>query len=656
MCSREVRLYPGRRLTLSPISVPVPLRAQTAALAALALLAPPAMAQAQPVVDTPVKRTIVKEGPATRYLMDGTWYFRLDDALITGDSERWWDQQSLEGWTPITVPSDWNATDTLLDRSSVGWYRKEFDLPRVPSGRHFQWKLRFESVNHRATVWLNGRKLAVHAPGYLPFEVDLKGVKPTGNHLVVRVSTLRGNTDLTHWRPARFNGFGTGTWWNFGGISREVYLRRIEGVDIEDVAVSPRLRCVRCDARVRVAILLRNMGRRKRRYALALKVGRRRIPLSPREVDGGARRDVTTSFTLPHPRLWQPGHPALYGLTVSAGSKRRRLASFRRFFGVRKISRDRRGRVLLNGRPVQLRGAAIHEDDPQTGAALDSGQRGLLLARLRSLHATLVRSHYPLHPAFVEALDRLGILYWDQAPVYQLPNRLLQDPRVRANAVGVTRATVFRDRSHPSVLAWSIGNELASEKPVRGRIGPAFTRYVRDATAAVRDLDNTRLVALDRQSRIGEPLTSPAFRYLSALGVNDYFGWYASSAPGYGATKTADYGAYLDRVHAANPRLPLFVTEFGAESNRDGPATEKGTYAFQSGWLKDHLAIYKRRRFLNGAVVWILKDFRAHTKWVGGNPRPNPPWNNKGLIDESGARKPAFYELARLFGRTRPLR
>jgi len=636
--------------------VPVALRAQTAALAALALLAPPALAHEQPVVDTPVKRTIVKEGPAARYLMGGTWYFRLDDALITGDSERWWDQQSLEGWTPITVPSDWNATDTLLDRSSVGWYRKEFDLPRVPSGRHFQWKLRFESVNHRATVWLNGRKLAVHAPGYLPFEVDLKGVKPTDNHLVVRVSTLRGNTDLTHWRPARFNGFGTGTWWNFGGISREVYLRRIEGVDVEDVAVSPRLRCVRCDARVRVAIRVRNTGRKKRKVVLALKVGRRRIGLSPREVDGGARQDVSTSFTLPHPRLWQPGHPALYGLTVSAGSKRRRLAGFRRFFGVRMISRDRRGRVLLNGRPLQLRGAAIHEDDPQTGAALGSGQRALLLARLRSLHATLVRSHYPLHPAFVEALDRLGILYWDQAPVYQLPNRLLQSPRVRGNAVTVTRATVFRDRSHPSVLAWSIGNELASEKPRRGRIGPAFTRYVRDTTAAVRELDNTRLVALDRQSRIGEPLTSPAFRYLSALGVNDYFGWYASSAPGYRATKSSDYGAYLDRIHAANPRLPLFVTEFGAESNREGPATEKGTYAFQSRYLREHLAIYRKRRFLNGAIVWILKDFRAHTKWQGGNPKPNPPWNNKGLIDESGALKPAFYELARIFGRTRPLR
>jgi hypothetical protein len=163
-------------------------------------------------------------------------------------------------------------------------------------------------------------------------------------------------------------------------------------------------------------------------------------------------------------------------------------------------------------------------------------------------------------------------------------------------------------------------------------------------------------VALDRQSRVGEQLTHLAFRYLSALGVNDYFGWYGSNAPGYPATRTTDFGPYLDRLHAANPHLPLFVTEFGAEANRFGPVTEKGTLAFQTRWLEDHLAIYRPRRFVNGAIVWLLKDFRVSEGWTGGNPQPTPPWNNKGLIDEQGARKPAFFAMARLFKRTRPLR
>jgi glycosyl hydrolase family 2 len=638
--------------------VPGYLRAQTVLLAASAVLAAPAAAQqpAPPLkVERPTKKTYVREGASGRYLLGGTWYFRPDDAFV-GDAQRFWAQRSLSGWTPVKVPSDWNATDTTLNRPTVGWYRKEFKLPRVPRGRHFQWKLRFESVNHRAIVWLNGRKLAVHSPGYLPFEVDLKGLRRGRNHLVVKVSTLRGNTDLTHWRAARFNGFGSGGWWNFGGISREVYLRRIEGVDVEDLAASPRLRCVHCAAKVRVKIRLRNMGRSKRTVGLFMTVGKRRIPLPSRDLDGGATRDISTGFTISKPRLWRPGQPSLYDLRVSAFTKGRRRASFYRAFGVRKLSRTKDGRVLLNGHRLQLRGASIHEDDPRTGAALTPRQRSLIVSRIRSLHATVVRAQYPIHPAFLEAFDRLGILFWDGAPVYQPPNVLLNLPKVRRNAVRVNRDTVFRDRSHPSVIAWSLGNELASGVGERGLIGPGFARFIRAGARAVRELDPTRLVAIDRQSRVGEPLTNPAFRYLSALGVHDYFGWYSSNAPGYPRTTTADFGPYLDRLHAANPRLALFITEFGAEANRAGPETEKGTTAFQARWLEDHLGIYKARRYLNGAMVWILKDFRVNEVWNGGNPKPTPPWNKKGLIDQTGARKPAFFALARVFRHTKQLR
>ena len=89
--------------------------------------------------------------------------------------------------------------------------------------------------------------------GYFPFELDLNGLRRGRNTLVVKVSTLRGRTDLTHWRPAAFNGFGVGGWWNFGGILREVYVRPIDTIDVEDVRALPRLGCVRCRARVACA-------------------------------------------------------------------------------------------------------------------------------------------------------------------------------------------------------------------------------------------------------------------------------------------------------------------------------------------------------------------------------------------------------------------
>ena len=132
----------------------------------------------------------------------------------------WYAQDDLTGWTPITVPHNWNATDTTENRPTIGWYRKDFTLPAPPKNRKERlrefWKVRFEGNNYRTKLWLNGEQIAFFT-GYFPFEVLLKNLKKGRNTLVAEVSSLRSNSDLTHWRPAAYNGYGTGGWWNFGG-------------------------------------------------------------------------------------------------------------------------------------------------------------------------------------------------------------------------------------------------------------------------------------------------------------------------------------------------------------------------------------------------------------------------------------------------------
>ncbi len=607
-------------------------------------------------VQKPSKRVIIREGQPNRLLLGGTWYFRQDNEL-QGERRRYFAQRSLVGWTAIGLPHNWNASDTVLDAQGVGWYRKEFRLPRAPRGGSRRWIVRFESVNNRAAVWLNGKKIGVGGPSYLPFELDLKGLRRGRNRLVVKVSTRRGRDDLTHWK-----GYGRGDWWNFGGISREIYVRPVDTVDIRDLAVIPRQRCVRCSARVDVHLVIRNLSRGTRRVQLALLLrgkGRRaqRIEVSPRRIGGNSSREIVTSFRIRRPRLWQPGRPSLYRLTATAAVDGRRRSSFLRLFGVRKIQRLGDGRVLLNGHKLQLRGASIHEDDPTTGSALTRGQRSNLLSDLRQLGATITRAQYPLHPAFMEACDRLGILVWSMAPVYQLPNRSLDRPSVRRDGIAVTRRTVLRDRSHPSVLAWSLGNEFAQEGFEHAAVGPGFARYVATGARAIRKLDNTRLVALDRHARIGEPTYSPAFNTLDALGIHDYFGWYRTAPETRPPSRSAEFGPFLDAIHAQHPSTAMFVTEFGAEATGSGPATTRGTYEFQASFLREHLAIHAARPYVNGSLIWILKDFRVGPGWTGGNDerRATPPWNNKGLIDQNGSFKPSFFEVRDIFGRTPPL-
>jgi hypothetical protein len=167
-------------------------------------------------------------------------------------------------------------------------------------------------------------------------------------------------------------------------------------------------------------------------------------------------------------------------------------------------------------------------------------------------------------------------------------------------------------------------------------------------------------VAIDRQSRIGEPLTSEAFQYLDALGVNEYFGWYRSvieNRPDLPASTTADLSGYLDQLHAANPDLPLVITEFGAEATRSGPVEQKGTFEFQRKFVMDHLQVHASKRFVNGSIHWALRDFRVHQTWQGGAPDgyAQPPWHNKSLLEENNHRKPAFLSVARLFRRMKPM-
>ena len=322
------------------------------------------------------------------------------------------------------MPHSWNAADTTQNWPTVGWYRREFTLPRAPREARRFWKVRFEGSNYRTKVWFNGRAIGGFT-GLFPFEADLDGLKRGRNTLVVKVSTLRSRTDLTHWRAAAVNGFGTGGWWNHGGLLREVYVRPIDTIDIEDVQVVPRLPRLRGPARVEVRALVRNLTGKDRDVTLVLNAAGQRIALRPQTVASGATRDLGTTFTIARPRLWQPGRPALYRLSVAAATEGRRRAAYRLSFGVKKLA-TRGGVMFLNGRRLNLRGASIHEDDLEEGGALSQGTRRLLIRRLRAMGGTVTRSHYPLHPAFIEAFDRLGILYWVQAPVYQLPEQLLR--------------------------------------------------------------------------------------------------------------------------------------------------------------------------------------------------------------------------------------
>jgi beta-glucuronidase len=602
-----------------------------------ALTAMPWALPAPAGADAPSAGAVYSNGPSGRYQLDGTWYRRSDprDRGLKSGFQR---TRALSGWRSVTIPDAANAGD-MSSRSYLGgvhWYRKDFELPAAAATH---WVLRFESVNYRATVWLNGRRLGRHTGGYLPFELEARGARRGTNRLVVRVDSRRTEAAIPP-LGVRDGGKYVGGWWNYAGILREVYLRRVDTFDFVNVYARPRLDCATCDARLYVRATVKNMERVPARAEVSATVAGKRIRFPLKTVRARGLLLFRGSAGIASPQLWSPDNPHLYTVELTVSLDGHVVQRYTQRAGIRSIERDENGRMLLNGRQFTLRGASLHEEDPIRGAALRPDDIRQNFELLRDLGANMTRSHYPMHPLALELADRYGIVVWSEVPVYQMRDQLFRSAAVRRRAVQQVRDMVNRDRSHPSVIVWSLGNENTS-KP-----GVGFTRYVTTAAKLTKRLDPTRLVGL---AFPGYPTIGKQNLYtkLDALGVNNYFGWYAG--PLGSITDRAAAAPYLQRLHDDYPRQALFVTEFGAEANRSGAPTEKGTFEFQRDFLTFHLDVIRQLDFINGALVWILRDFRVKPNYDGGNPQPRPPYNTKGLVDDTGALKPSFETVKRLF-------
>ncbi|MBS1868149.1 MAG: hypothetical protein JSS99_00625 [Actinobacteria bacterium] len=621
-------------LTLVVLALAVPASARAASV--------PGGTAAPYVAETPSARPHAIEGQDGRYLLGGSWLMRLDPA-DAGLAQRLYAQRSTAGWTATTVPSAWNAGDESQASflGSVAWYRKDFRLPSRK--RTLVWIARFESVNYRATVWLNGRRLGDHVSGYVPFELDLPNVVRSGvNRLVVRVDNRRPSSDPSGApgeQPAP-----PGGWWNYGGILREVSLRAVDRVDVEQVQVQPQLRCPRCAATVTLRANVRNLSHATQRVRLTARFGRAPVALGTQAIPARATATFAGQLVVKRPKLWSPAHPSLYGvrLAASAATGRARAtpaAGYSLRAGIRTLAVDRSGRLILNGNTVvHFRGVALHEDTLSNGPVMSHADRLRVIALLKASHSTFLRAHYPLDPDFQDLADQNGILLWSEIPAtYQLPEADLGRPLFRTVALDQLRANILANRNHPSVAAWSVGNEMASAA------GRNQASYLRAAAALAKQLDPTRPVAL---AFAGHPETpcQAAYAPIELLGMNDYFGWYT----GFGGN-IADrdqLSGFLDALRRCYPHKAIAVTEYGAEANRDGPVEEKGTYAFQEDFVRFHLGVFASKPWLTGSVYWALQEFRVRPFWGGGNPWGAPPLHQKGLVRLDWSRKPAFATLA----------
>jgi beta-glucuronidase len=325
--------------------------------------------------------------------------------------------------------------------------------------------------------------------------------------------------------------------------------------------------------------------------------------------------------------LWSPENPKLYDVTFSAQSDR-----VQDRLGFRTVE-TRGADILLNGKPIFLRGISLHEQAPlREGRAFSEADGRTLLGWVKELGANFVRlAHYPHNERELRLADELGLLVWAEIPVYWTVQ--WDNPSTLANAETQLSELIVRDKNRASAIIWSVGNETP--------LSDARLRFMTDLVRLAKQLDPSRLVsaALERhESTPGTQLINdPLGRELDVLGCNEYLGWYD------GLPDRPDGVSWQTAYDK-----PLVISEFGADALKGlhGDALTRWSEEYQASVYQHQIAMLARIPFLRGMTPWILTDFRSPRRALPGI---QDFWNRKGLISEHGEKKQAFFVLQKYY-------
>ena len=311
------------------------------------------------------------------------------------------------------------------------------------------------------------------------------------------------------------------------------------------------------------------------------------------------------------------------------------------------------GRYLLNDRPMKLRGINRHEDHYIMGPVYEKNLLRSDMAMMQEIDVNFCRpGHYPNDVRVLQEFDRAGIAVVEEIPVYQLNKKQLKDPQLLAQAKLMLHRMIIRDFNRPSIVMWSIGNEIHYFRK-------AARPYMQALHNLAKRIDPNRETF---QARLVLPpaLDKIAFKdrvsdITDLTGLNNYHGWYYA--------KASDAGKHVERIHKQFPEQHFVISEFGAGAKRgthidnapDKEPRKRHSYSeeFQVKLLQTHLEQYKTLPYINGVMPWVFADFRMQWTPNTGKPHPRKATNLKGIVDMNRNRKAAFKTLYEFYSRWR---
>jgi beta-galactosidase len=532
-------------------------------------------------------------------------------------------------WKKVDLPHDWAVDLPFVDdqdlyshgckplgrkypATSVGWYRRIFDIPAEDAGRRIA--IEFDGVFRDCVVALNGYYLGRSLSGYAPFHLDVTDFLNYGdkNVLVVRA-------DAT---------INEGWFYEGAGIYRHVWLTKTNPVHVAHWGTYARAEVQGAAATVRISTEVNNDGDAPRTCQVVSQVvdgngkevGTARS--TPAAVMPWGRFEFDQQIVVDNPALWSPDTPNLYRVLTAVESDSAVLDRYETPFGIRTLHFDVNQGFFLNGQHVEVKGTCNHQDHAGVGAALPDRIQYYRIERLKEMGSSAYRtSHNPPTPELLDACDRLGMLVMDET-------RMMSSSLEGLNEL---ERMIRRDRNHPSIVLWSMGNEEAQQETERG------ARILTTMKRLTRQLDPTR------------PVTS----------AMNFSGWTKAAllmdVRGFNYSENG-----IDPYHKHVPDQPMIGSEVGSTVSTRGIYANDKEKGYVSAYdvnaphwalpAESWWPIYAERPFLAGGFVWTGFDYR-------GEPTPYgwPCINSHfGILDTCGFAKDNFYYYQAWWG-TKPV-
>ncbi|WP_428668536.1 glycoside hydrolase family 2 protein [Runella sp.] len=531
--------------------------------------------------------------------LHGQWSFAMDTREV-GEAKGWYkDNYSVNGWDKVTVPHCFSVDPRYQFYTGTVWYRKTF-LWQPQTGKRVI--LHFDAAYYKSEVWLNNQKVGTHEGGYTPFHFDITDFLKSGDNVLA--ISINNDTWQTGSIPgAKDNGNANDPfpgWINYGGLIRPVYLTVESEVYLENLKVEATPDLAKGTATVRLKARIRNASKQANspKLSTVILLGNQSLKpvwktTSPSIAAGQtAVVEAETSLKPNEVKLWNLDDPSLYQLQAVINGDT--LATN---FGIRKVE-VQNAQLLLNGQPIRLAGGNRVVDYPGLGSLepdwlVEKDFRLMKEAGMEFHRLT----HYTPSETFYDWADRYGMLIIAEPGNWQLTPTQMANDTIRTKFQQQFREMMERDWNHPSVIAYSVGNEYLSETP-------SGQRWTKDMMVYGRSLDPTRLYtfASMRLNILPAKPEDEATQYCDFVSTNTY----------------GNHAKVFDHIHALYPDKPILISEWGTRA--DNAAGETG----QVTHLESVMAEIRKRPYIVGASWWSYNDYQS--RHVGTNPNGYRPW------------------------------